>query len=178
MAFVAMQSTHITGGVAGENLIEGLAVTMSASGLHNDLPTVMIAASGSKNVFIAMVPPDQYPRPTPQGMFSRNYFNKIDPRNAAEFLIDSGQNGPYYLVGPSLLNQPTVLSGWMVQLHKGGAYHLTPACFVDSADIRNAGATVCVTTGGKFAYSTSNVVGYVREYRDGNVTIVLDARSA
>jgi hypothetical protein len=174
MAFVSMQSVHITGGVAGQDIVEGLAVVMSASGLHGDLPTVMIASSGSKNVFVALIPPDQYPRPTPKGMFARNWYQRINPRNAEEFLIDTGQRGPFYLVGPSLLTEPTAYSGWVLELHKGGAYTLTSGNFVDSANIRVNGNTVAVGAGGKFVYSTSNVVGYVREWRDGKLTIVLN----
>jgi len=135
----------------------------------------MIAASGAKNVFIAIVPPDQYPRPTPQGLYARTWYQSIDPRDAEEFLIDTGQRGPYYLVAPSLLTAPVALSGWVMELHKGGAYTLTSGCFVDSPNIRLNGKTVAVTTGGKFFYSTSNVVGYVREYRDGRLTIVLNS---
>lgn len=178
MSFVAMGSLHVTGAVAGEDILEGLAVEMSASGLHADLPTVMKAAANAKNVFVAICPPDQFPRPTPQGMFARTWYQSIDPRNAVEFLVDSGQRGPYYNIGPSMLPSPTISSGWAVQCHRGGAYTLMSGCFVDSANIRNAGATVAVATGGKFTYSTSNVVGYVREYRDGKLTIVLDSRSA
>lgn len=185
MAYVAMGSTHVTGGVAGQDIVEGRAVQISASGLHNDLPTVLLAASGAVNVFVALMTPDQFPRPTFAGFFNRNsttrfynndalYTTGLDP-----YLVDSGQRGAQYLIGPSLLEEPTISSGWMVQLHKGGAYRLTSNCFVDSTSIRNAGATVQVGANGKFQYhASSNIVGYVREYRDGWLTVVLDQRSA
>lgn len=192
MAYVAMGSTHVTGAVAGENIVEGRAVVMSASGLHLDLPTALLAGAGARNVFVAILPPDQFPRPTPQNMFRRNTYvtqgsyglpnaaTGFDPRNSAEFTTDSGQNGPYYNIGPSMFQEPTALSGFALQLHKGGAYTLTANAYTDSSNIRNAGATVAVGTGGKFEYSVTAaaIVGYVREYRDGRLTIVLDQRSA
>jgi hypothetical protein len=185
MAYVAMGGTHVTGGVAGEDVLEGCAVQMSPSGLHADLPTVMLAASGSVNVFVALMPPDRFPRPTTKDMFKRNSVNTWNTNEGwvsdlEEFNIDTGQRGPFYLVGPSLLEAPIIYSGWMVQLHKGGAYTLTSGCFVDSTNIRRNGATVQVGASGKFQYGTSNVVGYVREYnaRFNRLTIVLDQRSA
>lgn len=184
MAYIAMGGTHVTGGVAGQDITEGCAVQMSASGLHNDLPTVMLAASGATNVFIALATPDQFPRPTTAGFFRRNPVTTFNDNQSqfttglAPFLVDSGQRGPFYNIGPSLLEEPTLYSGWMVQLHKGGAYRLTSNCFVDSASIRQNGATVQVGANGKFQYGTANVVGHVREYRDGWLTVVLDQRSA
>lgn len=186
MAFVSMGSTHVIGGVAGQDIIEGRAVAISQSGLHNDLPTVLYAASGSVgNVYVAICPPDQFSRPTWKGFFSRpsttTFLTNDAPydTNLEEFLVDSGQRGPAYLISPSLLTEPTVFSGWMVQLHQGGAYSLTTNDFVDSANIRVPGAPIQVGANGKFQYHASaSIVGRVREYRDGKLVIVLDQRSA
>lgn len=193
MAHVAMGSLHVIGVALGANMVEGVAVKLSASGIHNELPTAVVAGDGDKNVFIVLASPDRFPRPTPRDMFLRQDTTVglpsgsvghgmqigFDPRNAEEFLIDSGQRGPYYNIGPSMMQEPTLYSGWMVTLHRGGAYTLTENCFVDSADIRVPGAGVKVGANGKFVYATTNVVGYVREYRgDGKITIVLDPRSA
>lgn len=177
MAWMAMQSVFVTGAVAGQDIVEGLAVELHASGLHYELPVALLAASGSKNLFIALTPPDDYPRPTPRGLYGANWYQQIDPRTATEFLVDSGQRGPYYLVAPSLLTEPTMYSGWRVQCHRGGAYTLTANNFVDSANIRVIGNTIA-WNGTKFIYSTSNVCGFVREYRDGRLTVVIDHRSA
>jgi hypothetical protein len=191
MAYVAMGGTFVGQGVAGSQFQEGIAVKVSASGLHDDLPTVLPASAGDKNVFIAIVPPDMFPRPTPRGMFNRNQIatsmaagtlplsnGGFSVDNAAEYVIDSGQREAQYLLGPSMMSEPTIYSGWAVQLHAGGAYTLTAGAYTDSAAIRVIGATVAVGTGGKFVQSASNVVGWVREYRDGRLTIVLDQRSA
>lgn len=180
MAWIAMQSNDVSfPAVAGQDLTEGQAVSLSASGVRNDLPVAMLASSGSRNLFVAICPPDQYPRPTPRGLYTAPWFQQIDPRDATEFLVDSGQRGPYYLVAPSLLTAPTVFSGWKVQAHRGGAYALTSACFVDSANIRNIGAAI-EWNGTKFTYTTvgANKCGFVREYRDGILYIKLDDTSA
>ncbi len=185
MAFVAMGGPFVTGGVLGQDITEGCAVSISASGLHYDLPTVMLATSGSTNVFIALATPDQFPRPTWKGFFNRtsqttfNTNEGLYNTNLQTFLIDSGQRGPAYLVGPSLLEEPVLYSGWMVQLHQGGAYTLTTANYFDSASIHNIGQKVQVGANGKFQANASNVVGWVREYRadNGHLTIVLDQRT-
>ena len=185
MAFVAMGGPFVTGGVLGQDLTEGVAVQISASGLHYDLPTVLLAASGSTNVFVVLATPDQFARPTMKGFFNHNsqtvfltneapYTTGLQP-----YLIESGQHGAQYLVGPSLLNEPLLYSGWMVQLHQGGAYTLTANNFVDSPAIRQIGAKVQVGANGKFQAASANIVGWVREYRadNGNLTIVLDQRT-
>jgi hypothetical protein len=186
MAFVAMGGPFVTGGVLGQDITEGCAVQISPSGLHYDLPTVLLATSGATNVFVALATPDQFARPTMKGFFSRNsqtVFNNNDAQyntNLQTYLIESGQRGPQYLVGPSLLEEPILYSGWMVQLHQGGAYSLTTANYVDSASIRQAGQKVQVGANGKFQAASANIVGWVREYRadNGHLVIVLDQRSA
>jgi len=186
MAFVAMGGPFVTGGVLGQDITEGCAVQISASGLHYDLPTVMLATSGAVNVFVALATPDQFSRPTWKGFFPRNsqtVFTDNDQlynTNLQTYLIDSGQRGPAYLVGPSLMEEPTLYSGWMVQLHQGGAYSLTTGNYVDSAAIRTVGQKVQVGANGKFQAAAANIVGWVREYRpdNGHLVIVLDQRSA
>jgi len=184
MAFVAMGGPFVTGAVLGENITEGCAVQISASGLHYDLPTAMLAASGATNVFVALATPDQFSRPTFKGFFNRNsqtvYTDNesLYTTNSQQYLIESGQRGAQYLVGPSLLEAPTLYSGWMVQLHQGGAYSLTTHNYVDSAAIHVVGQKVQVGANGKFQAASANVVGWVREYRpdNGHLVIVLDQR--
>lgn len=180
MAWIAMQGNDVSfPAVAGQDLVEGQAVNLGASGLRNELPVATLAASGSRNLFIAICPPDQYPRPTPRTLYTAPWYNQIDARDGEEFLIDSGQRGPYYLVAPSLLTEPTVYSGWKVQCHRGGVYALTSNVFVDSADIRIIGASI-EWNGTKFTVTTvgANKCGFVREYRDGRLFVKIDDVSA
>lgn len=202
MAWIAMGSTHVTGAVAGMNIQEGRAVVIAASGSHYDLPTAVLAGAGAKNVFVAILPPDQFPRPTPQSMYQNNsvwvapmpvtsgsYGTAPYAPLATEFVVDSGQflsPDPMWQIGPNAISHSTIvaLSGWKVQIHKGGAYTLTAGAFTDAAGIRVIGATVEVGANGVFQLSTAaaNVVGYVREYRvwggGPKLTIVLDQKSS
>jgi hypothetical protein len=177
MAHVAMGSTHVTGAVAGESIVEGRAVVMGATGLRNDLPSAMLATSGALNVYVAIVPPDRFPRPTPVSMYTApDYvtFSQFD-----QTLGELTTNELVYRIGPSLIEQPTAASGWLLQLHKGGAYTLTTGCYIDTAEIRVPGNKVRVgDSAGRFAYTaaTTDAVGSVREYRDGYLTIVLDQK--
>lgn len=177
MAYVATHSATVIGAVAGQNILEGRAVVLSASGLHEELPTAMLATAGARNIFVAIVPPDNFPRPTPEGFFRRPGYSidQLDPRDAVEFSYDTGQRGPYYRLGPSMMETPTALSGFMIQCHNGGTYTLTSGSFTNSAQIRVPGAQVRVGANGVFEYSTnaSEIVGFVREYRDGRLTVTL-----
>lgn len=178
MAWQAVQSVFVTQGIAGESMGEGLAVKMSASGLHNDVPTAMLATVGDVNVFCVLATPDEFPRPTPSSLFSypsSSTFPRASTITGDQNLIESRT---WYLVGPSMLGNPTLASGWKVQLHKGGAYMLPSGRFVDSASIRAAGASVKVASGGLWTFasaSDSARVGYVREYNadNGSLCIVL-----
>lgn len=178
MAWQAVQSVFVTQGVLGESAGEGLAVKLSASGLHNDLPTATLATVGDVNVFVVLATPDEFPRPTPSDLFrypSQSTFNRASSITGDQNLIDSRT---WYMVGPSMLGNPTLASGWKVQLHKGGAYFVPSGRFVDSANIRVAGANVKVASGGLWTYasaSDSARVGYVREYNaaEGSLVFVL-----
>lgn len=159
-------------------MTEGVAVKLAASGLHNDLPTVLKATVGDVDVFCVMATPDEFPRPTPSTLFSypaSSTFPRASTITADQNQIDSRT---WYNIGPSMLENPTLASGWKVQIHKGGAYHLPSGTFVDTTTIRSAGAHVKVAGSGLWTYAAANDsarVGYVREYNpsDGSIVIVL-----
>jgi hypothetical protein len=177
MAWVAMGSPHVVGAVAGEIVVEGRAVVMSASGLHRDLPTAVLAPAGSMNVFVAIVPPDRFPRPTPVSMYTPN--DLVTFSQVGQSFGELTSDELMYRIGPSMMEQPVALSGWLLQLHKGGAYTLTAGAYTDSTNIRRNGALVTVAASGLFTYTadSSVAVGYVREWRAGGyLTIVLDQK--
>jgi hypothetical protein len=178
MAWQSVQSVFVTQGIAGESMGEGLAVKLAASGLHNDVPTALLATVGDVDVFCVLATPDNFPRPTPSDLFS--YTSQSTFPRASTITEDQNliQSRTWYHVGPSMLGNPTLASGWKVQLHKGGAYHVPSGRFVDTATIRNAGAHVKVASGGLWTYAAANDasrVGYVREYNadDGSLVFVL-----
>src|SRR6185436_19804920 len=176
MAWIAVESHTTLGAVAGQSITEGCLVELSASGLHKDLPTAMLAASGALNVFVAIVPPDNFPRPTFESMFQYPDYpgSVISPLQASPNLYWSERQ---YRVGPSLFEEPVALSGWKLQLHKGGAYTVTSGCFIDTANIRLAGKLVRPAGDGtgRFEYTATaaQAIGYVREYRGGMLTVQL-----
>lgn len=185
MAYVSMGSSTVMGGVAGESMQEGRAVVFSASGLHRDLPTVLLASAGDTDVYVVLATPDMLPRPTLPGMFT--YQNEFtgwsdlgaglpDPREATEDYLNYNDQRLRYNVGPSVMSNPTISSGWKVQIHKGGAYTLMSGCYVDSVGIKVQGAKVKVAASGRFTLASNvadSAVATVREYRaDGALVIV------
>ncbi len=181
MAIVCLQSTVILGGVAGEAMQAGRAVVLQSGSL---LPTAQLAPANARNVFIVAVPPDPFSRPTPLSMFQYrpyalgianahpNANTQFHPTFATPRVID---NETYVLMSPSLVPNFTIPANWRVQLHRGGAYLIPSGAFVDSPSIRQRGATVAVTTSGRFTYSTTNVVGTVIDVQSDGIVILLDA---
>ncbi len=170
MAFVSRLSDYVGGGVAVVNILEGKLVTVAASGGRelSNLPNVSLAASGtSYPIFVAFAAPDNFPRPVNSLNYTASYTALIRSD------INTGWGNPVdtytmYREGLSSLEAPTLTSGMLVQLHRGGSYTLTSGCWVDSADIKVNNALVKVADDGtgRFAYTTSAsaAIGFVEEY--------------
>ncbi len=177
MAHVSILDDAI-GGVAGESIVEGRIVTINASGLHRDLPTVLLAASGTlKDVYMAFAVPDQFPRPTPAGAFLHTDNTSINPRNSTDRFLTTDYETAW-LIGPSVLPRPTIASGWKMALHRGGYYKLLSGEYNnDDSRIRGNGAKVRVGANGKIEYDAAGTaqVGQVREYNqfDGSITVTI-----
>lgn len=185
MAIVALASKTIIGGVAAEQLYTCRAVVIDTTVSGQDLPAVRLAPANATNVYVALIPPDLFARPTPAAMFLRHPYalgitnaypdanTGYHPSQAQPYVIESGQ---YYMMGPSLLPYALIPSGWMVQLHRGGAYVVYPDGYVASTAIRIPGTSVAVAAQGKFVASTTNVVGVVIDYDATTqaITVLLD----
>jgi hypothetical protein len=177
MAHVSILDDAV-GAVAGESIPEGRIVTINASGVHRDLPVAMLAASGTTtNIFMAFAVPDQFPRPTPAGMFLFNDTTSLNPRDTTLHSLTTDFETAY-LIGPSVLSSPTMISGWLVALHRGGYYKLLSGEYnaVDSR-IRTNGAKVRVGANGMVEYDAGGTqsIGFVREYNhfDGSITVTI-----
>lgn len=186
MAVMATRSRVILGAHLGQDLVEGSPVVLVSGVLNRndpDLPTVIMAPAGATDIYIVLAAPDAFPRPTPEPMFNRrpytlglendqDYTNNetwnFHPRFAKDMVEDPP---PQYYIGPSMLMDPVLKQGWLVQIHRGGCYTVGPNVFVNAPAIRIPGATVAVGTSGKFYQSTTNVVGTVIEYYNGRLTI-------
>lgn len=179
MAYVSKNSSTVNGVVAGSTIVEGRAIAISAPGVHHDLPVAAYAAENALNVFIAIVPPDNFGRPTRSGMFTADHYSTMLATDATNELVETLTQ---YNISPSLLYNPTAVSGWLLQAHRGGAYFVPSGNYIDDANIRVPGNLIGVSaTAGKWQYTAtpSQAVGYVLDANttDG-ITIVLDHKSA
>ncbi len=166
------------GMVAGETIAEGRIVTVNASGVHRDLPVAMLAASGTtENVYMAFAVPDQFPRPTPEGMFLFNDTMTLNRRSTTLHDMSTDYEAGW-LIGPSVLPSPTLISGWLLAGHRGGFYKLLSGEY-NAADVRikTNGARVRVGAAGKVEYDAAGTqtIGRVREYNnfDGSLMITV-----
>lgn len=172
MAHVSRLSDLVRGGVAGESIQEGTAVVMTQSGVRNELPVLMKAgANATGNVFVIMASPDNFARPTLEGMYTAGSTTTIDAQS------NTGWSNPvesltYYKVGKSTLWNPTIVSGELAQAHRGGTYAVLSGTYVDSADIKVPGNKIAVAADGQWTYTSgANAVGFVEEF-DADRTVL------
>lgn len=154
MAHVSKIDLHVRPSVAGESLPEGRLVRLIASGLHDDLPTARLAASGTRlNVYVAFAAPDNFARPTPSAMYTAT-------RNANFYETSAWGNftetDTFYRVGISTLEDPTMASGYVMLARRGGIYEVASGCVVTSSNLQVVGNLVKVSDDGtgRWEYTT------------------------
>lgn len=172
MAYQARLSDYVRGGVVVDaSLQEGVPVVVTNTAIRNELPGLTAAGTNQvNNVGILLKNPDNFPRPTDSRMYTASNLAKIDPA--------SGYGDPVYTttqynVGKSVLWNPTLVSGELGLLMRGGTYAVPSGTFNDSATIRTPGTLVRVN-GGKWDYTAteSQAVGIVEEYNTVNNVLV------
>jgi hypothetical protein len=142
-------------GVAATTIVEGRAVAVGASGVRNDLPNVTYATSNQLyGVFIAFFPPDNFPRPTYEDMYTVPAVRDYN-LNDAGLYGDPTFDKKLYLVPRSMWKEPLAYSGELVALHHG-KIGVTTGCFVDSADIRVPGSKVAVGASGLLTHTNND----------------------
>lgn len=160
--------------IAEENGIqEGLAVTLSASGVRGTLNGAVIApANAVGHVFCIFKAPDEFPRPTPEGMYTAQPYTIMNDNNYQEPV----KTDTLYSVGKSVLWAPFMNKGERAIAARGGTFSIQSGAFVDSVNIRVAGAKVKVGTSGRWDYTTNatEAVGYVEEYTAENGCLVIN----
>lgn len=145
MAFQTRLSDVVIGGVVGESIQEGRAVKMTNSGIHQDLPILMLADTDSMaGVFCLLAVPDQFSRPTRADLYKAPWYT-TQPKTTG--YLDPTDAYTMYRVGKSVLWNPTITSGELGQAHRGGSYAVQSGAYVMSAGIRVPGSLVKVTTG-------------------------------
>lgn len=166
---VASRSAKVRGAILVTSVVEGLAVQLNdsgvARGLETDLPFAALADSGIKHPFVLGAAPDDFDRPVDIRQYQAGW------RVVSDKTLSTGYNEPFdtttqYRVGISNLYNPTVPSGFLVNLHRGGTYTVPSDCFVDSAGIKIVGNFVEVGSNGKWQYTAleTNAVGEVVHY--------------
>jgi hypothetical protein len=174
MAYQARLSDYVRGGVVVDaSLVEGSPVTITQSGVRNDLPNITAATAGMvNNVGILFVGPDNFSRPTDARMYTIGALAQIDPSTGYHDPINTGITT--YNVGKSTLWNPTLTSGELGLVMRGGTYAVLPAQFTDSAGIRVPGAMIKVGTGPKWEVTSSqaDAVGMVEEFNTVNGVLI------
>ncbi len=174
MAYVARLADYVRGGVVGESMQEGLAVrlTTSGAGLRNELPVLMKASQNQVNqIGIVIKNPDDFARPTLEGMYTapaRVTFNQ----NTG--FSDPVRTETNYLVGKSVLWNPTLVSGELALMMRGGTFAVPSGAYIMSANILIPGNMVRVGTGGLWEYTATEAqaVGIVEEFNVINQVLV------
>jgi hypothetical protein len=167
MAHVAKLDGLVRPSVAGESIQEGRLVRLVASGLRNDLPTALLATSGTTmNVYVAFVPPDNFARPTPDFMYTAPWYNTLQETGTWG---NNEQTATFRYEGLSVYENPTAVSGMYLQARRGGIYHVPSGCVVVSANLKVVGnlAKVSDDGTGRFEY-TSSETGAVAKVVDYN----------
>ena len=172
MAYVARLSDYVRGGVMTTDLQEGVPVTLTQSGIRNELPGLAAATANQvNNVGILFKGPDDFPRPTDARMYTASNLAQINPNSGFSDPINTTTQ---YSVGKSVLWNPTLVSGELGLMHRGGTYAVPSGTFNDSAAIRVPGAMVKVATGNKWDVTStqSEAVGIVEEYNTVNSVLI------
>ncbi len=173
MAYQARLSDYVRGGVVADaSLQEGVPVTFTQSGVRNELPNIVAATQNMvNNVGILFATPDQFARPTDSRMYTVGRLAQISPSTG---YADPVYTATTYNVGKSVLWNPTLASGELGLVCRGGTYAVPSGTFIDSASIRVPGAMVRVGTGTKWEVTSTQAeaVGVVEEYSTVNGVLI------
>lgn len=174
MAYVARLADFVRGGVVGEQMQEGLAVklTTSGAGLRNELPVLMKASQNNVNqIGIVIKSPDDFARPTLDGLYIA--------RDRVVFNQNTGFSDPVrtetnYSVGKSTLWNPTLVSGELALMMRGGTFAVPSGAYIMSANILVPGNMIRVGTGGLWEYTATEAeaVGIVEEFNVANKVLI------
>lgn len=172
MAYVARLADYVRGGVVGESMQEGLAVKLTNSGVRNDLPVVMKASQNQvNNIGIVFKNPDDFARPTLEGLYTATYRTTFNQNSGYSEPVKTETN---YLVGKSTLWNPTLVSGELALVMRGGTFAVPSGAYIQSANIRIPGNMIRVGTGGLWEYTTTEAeaVGMTEEFNAVNQVLI------
>lgn len=170
MAHEAKLSLYSVPAVAGQAIEEGRLVRLTASGLRNDLPTALPAASGTTiNVYVAFAPPDNFSRPTPGSVYTAaptSYW--LENQVAGPSWGNQTQTDTWFFQGLSTFEAPLLGSGYLVLAKREGVYTVTSGCVVAGSNIQVVGNLVKVADDGTGRWDSTTVessaIGTVVDY--------------
>lgn len=172
MAYVARLADYNIGGVVGEVMPEGTPVIITASGAaDNELPTFMKAGAGVvNNVGIIIKNPDDFPRPTPEGMYTAGRLVKL-----SDVFNEPITSGTFYKVGRSTLRNPELISGELASFQRGGTFAVVASTFIDTPQIRTQGTKIKVGAGAKWEATSSetDAVGISEGYAKETASLII-----
>lgn len=163
---VASRSAKVRGAILVTSVLEGLAVQLNdsgvARGLETDLPFAALADSGIQHPFVLAAAPDDFDRPVDSRQYTAGW-RVVSDKTLSTGYADPVETLTMYKVGISNLYNPTVPSGFLVNLHRGGTYTVPAECYVASAGIKVVGNAIEVGADGKWQYAltTTNAIGEV-----------------
>lgn len=128
MVVINERGPYVLQGVTTQSIPAGRAVTV-VSGQSNLLSVSLAPANAAAgSVFVAVIPPDNFPKPARAGMYTNRGTSLVN--------VDSGTPGPdteaRYNFTPSLEEYTTIPSGWFVQLHRNCVVTVPAGAFNDN----------------------------------------------
>jgi hypothetical protein len=156
MAHEAKLSTNVRAAVAGATIQEGRIVNLTVSGVREDLPTAVLAVSGTRfNTYVAFVPPDNFGRPTPGTLYGSVRTGTLYESSAWGNFTETDT---FYRTGLSTLENPYLVSGYGLLAKAGGIYTVPSGCVVVSSNLKVVGnlAKVADDGTGRFEYTTTD----------------------
>lgn len=175
MAYLSKPSKASRGAVVHTPVKAGFAM-VAVNDPNESLPVAELAAENDTFVYVGLIPPDNFSRPTLDEQYQYKTVATRPVSLDGEF-IDPVERGGGWLVGKSVAYNPTMQSGERIGLHRGCTVTVPSGCYVDSADIRKRETLIRVGTGGKWtaAASSANAVGTVDHFDDelNELTLIL-----
>lgn len=172
MAYVSRLADYVRGGVVGESIQEGLAVKITNSGVRADLPVLMKASTNqTKQIGILIKGPDDFARPTLEGLYTAPAVQTVNWNSGYANPVRTEVN---YQVGKSVLWNPTLVSGELGLVMRGGTFAVPSGAYITSSNIKIPGNMIRVGSGGLWEYTAteSEAVGFVEEFSTVNDVLI------
>lgn len=153
---VIVSAQYTTQAVAGKHsVIEGRAVILTNTYALGDLPGVEYPDHlNPTRVWVAMMPPDNFPLPTPHDLFiapSTRSYRITDPA----IYTDPTLTGEDWLIPHSAIIAPVIHHYEKVALVRG-VVGITPECYQENAEVETPGTLLAVNSNGLFRKSDRN----------------------